>query len=147
MLTPPTRVEAWRLLNELGLAPVLFRFVEVPAGEPDESRGRNAFFPTLAAGRPVPFGLALAAAALQYLWWALPAGRDIRTLLERPAVTKLVQAMRRALKISNEESDQMQGTLEGLAPLVRDEPPGVATLKRFLARPTAPLSRELLAAL
>jgi len=41
----------------------------------------------------------------------------------------------------------MQQTLEGLAPLLRDEPPAVCTLKRFLAKPTAPLSRELLAAL
>ena len=41
----------------------------------------------------------------------------------------------------------MQQTLEGLAPLLRDEPPAVYTLKRFLARATAPLSRDLLAAL
>jgi poly(A) polymerase len=147
MLPPPTRVDAWRLLNELELAPVLFRFLEAPVGEPDESRRWDGFFPKLAPGRAVPFGEALAVAALQYAWWALPKGRDIRTLLERPAVLHMVQAMRRALKISNEESDEMQGTLEGLAPLLADAPPGVATIKRFLSRPTADGSRGLLEAI
>jgi hypothetical protein len=130
------------------LAPVLFRFVETPAGEPDESRRWYGFFPRLAPGRSVPFGEALAAAALQYAWLAMPKGRDICALLERPAVLRMVQAMRRALKISNEESDEMQGTLEGLAPLLADErPPGVATIKRFLSRPTTGCSIDLLEAI
>lgn len=146
MLPPRTRVRAWQLLNELELAAVVFRFVEPPAGEPDDGRRWDGFFPNLAPGRSVPFGLALAAAALQYAWWATPAGRDFRTLLEKSSAQRLVQAMRRALKISNDESDDMEGAIAGLAPLVRDDPPGVATLKRFLARRTAPLSRELLAA-
>jgi poly(A) polymerase len=62
-------------------------------------------------------------------------------------VLRMTKALRQSLKISNEESEQMQQTLEGLAPLLRDEPPAVCTLKRFLARATAPVSRELLAAL
>jgi hypothetical protein len=131
-------------LNELELSPVLYRFLEVPPGEPNESRRWDGFFAKLAPGRAVSFGAALAAAALQYAWWALPNGHDIRTLLERPAVLRMVQAMRRALKISNEESDEMQGTLEGLAPLLADEPPSVATIKRFLSRPTAEASVDLM---
>ena len=59
-----------------------------------------------------------------------------------------VQALRQSLKISNEESDEMQGTLDGLGLLLaRRSRRRVATLKRFLARPTAALSRALLDAL
>jgi poly(A) polymerase len=59
----------------------------------------------------------------------------------------MVKAMRQALKISNEESDEMQGTLEGIGPLLADERPGVARMKRFLASQTAGLSRRLLGAM
>jgi len=58
-----------------------------------------------------------------------------------------VNALRQALRISNDESEQMRGTLTALEPLLADEPPGVAPLKRFLAQPAAPLSRSLLGAL
>lgn len=143
-LTAPTRPSAWRMLHELGLAAVIFRFVEVAPGEPDDARAWDALFPHVAPGRTIPFGLALAAAALQHAWWASPATLDVRSLLDRKSVLRLTAAMRRALKTSNEESDALQGTLEGLGTLLADERPGVATLKRFLARPTAPLSRALL---
>lgn len=59
----------------------------------------------------------------------------------------MVQAMRQALKISNDESEQMRGTLAGLHPLLADAFPSVARLKRFLAEPTASLSRKLMAGL
>jgi hypothetical protein len=61
-------------------------------------------------------------------------------------VLQMVRAVRQALRISNDEAGDMQGTLEGLAMILRprDEVPPVATLKRFLARPTASLSRGLL---
>jgi poly(A) polymerase len=147
MLPPPTRGRAWQLLNELDLAVIVFRFVDLPPGEPQESRGWDTFIPNFAADETVPFGLALAAVGLQYEWWALPAGVDFRALLERSAAQHLAGALRRALRFSNDESEQVEQTLEGLSPLVRDELPTVAALKRFLARPTAPLSRRLLAAL
>ncbi|MGE5607966.1 MAG: hypothetical protein ACM359_01820, partial [Bacillota bacterium] len=72
---------------------------------------------------------------------------DIRTLLGKAAVQHMVRAMRQALKISNEESDEMQGTMEGIAPLLADERPRVATMKRFLATPTAGQSRALMEAM
>src|SRR5204862_978560 len=57
---------------------------------------------------------------------------------------KSVHAMRQALRISNEESAEMEGTLEGLAPLLADAAPTVATKKRFLARATSRTSRDLM---
>jgi poly(A) polymerase len=147
MLTPPTRVRAWVLLGQYGLKSVIFRFLDIPGLAADPMNGQDRFFDSLAPGRPVPFGLALAVASLEHAWWRLPSASDIRPLLDRPMVLRMTKALRQSLKISNEESEQMQQTLEGLAPLLGDEPPAVCTLKRFLARAAAPLSRELLAAL
>lgn len=146
MLMPPTRVAAWAMLHELGLAAVIFRFVEVPASGPDAvaTRAWDAVFPRVAPGEAIAVGLALAAGTLQRAWRMLPAGGDVRTLLEPTTSRKLVAAMRQALRISNDEAEQMQGALDGLAVLLADEPPGVARLKRFLARSTAGLTRALL---
>jgi poly(A) polymerase len=59
----------------------------------------------------------------------------------------MVQGLRQSLRISNEEADEMEGTIYGLNFLLTESAPSVAGLKRFLARPTAPLSRMLLASL
>ena len=147
MLPPPTRLAAWRLLHLLGLLPVIFRFVDVPPGEPDESRSIDRLFGQLSPDAAIPFPLALATAAVQWLWWASPAGSDLRTCFDHPVATGLVRAVRKSLRLSNDECDAMGRTLEGLQPLLADQPPGVATLKRFLARPAADLSRRLLSAL
>src|SRR5205814_408924 len=106
-----------------------------------------SIFNALALSEPIPFGLALAAAGLDHqLWHSLPRANP-RLLLERVAAQQLVHALRQSLKISNDESEQALGALEGLAPLLRPQPPTVATLKRFLARPTSALSRQLLQAM
>ncbi len=55
-----------------------------------------------------------------------------------------MRALRQALKISNEESDDVCGALEGLAPLLAEALAALATKKRFLAQPTSRLSRDLL---
>ncbi len=149
MLVPATRALAWRLLGDLGLNVVLFRFLEAPPGDVDWGRDINTHFARLTPGRDAPFGLALAAAVLQQAWWSLPTGIGFRTLLDRASATHFVQALRRALKISNEISDDVQGAIEGLGLLLKPDPPelpGVAALKRFLARPTAAMSVELLVA-
>jgi tRNA nucleotidyltransferase/poly(A) polymerase len=146
MLPPPTRAEAWRLLNGLELAPVIFRFVDVPPGEPDENRSADGIFSKLEPDRPVAFPLSLAAATVQWFFWAAPIRVDVRQCFEKSTAGRLVGALRRALRLSNEECDAIDGTLQGLLPLTADAPPGVAALKRFLARPTAGLSRKLMAA-
>jgi poly(A) polymerase len=89
----------------------------------------------------------MAAAALQWFWWAAPRGLDIRHCFEKKTVTRLVQAIRKALRLSNEECEGVEHTLAGIAPLVSDGSVALATLKRFLARPTSGASRLLMAAL
>jgi hypothetical protein len=54
--------------------------------------------------------------------------------------------MRQALKVSNEELDEMEGALGGLA-MILPEPPRPALYKRFAARPTSAASVHLLQAL
>lgn len=147
MLTPPTRGAAWHSLREFGLADVIFRFMPaLPAGDVVNVARQFHIFDALAPSRAVPFGLALAAATLDRVYPAWPAWADFRMLFDKPLTQKLVHAHRQALRISNDEADAMAGTLEGLAPLLRDDAPPVAAMKRFLARPTAALSRDLLAA-
>ena len=146
MLTPTSRFEAYRMLEDLRLRELIFRFYP-PTKLPQAGDRAVSVFNALAPTQSIPFGLALAAAGLdQQLWHSLP-GVDPRPLLERVTAQQLVHALRQSLKISNEESDQLLGSLEGLAPLLRPHPPTVATIKRFLARDTAPLSRLLLEAM
>jgi poly(A) polymerase len=63
-------------------------------------------------------------------------------------VRAMVKSARQALRVSNEESDAMEGTLYGVEHLLRPGAAlGVSELKRFLARPTASMTRMLLSAL
>lgn len=145
MLCPPSRAAAWRLLWKFGLLHVLFRFLPVPA----DVRLREARSPMmhLAPGREAPFGLALAAGVLCAHASAGAREDELLAAMARDRATHAVRAMRRALRISNEESDDMSGALEGLAPLLSEPPPRVAVLRRFLAGPAAGLSRVLMEAL
>lgn len=145
MLTPVTRTAAWHLLWELNLIDTLYRFWKFPRGE---VQGNVPFlFDTVSPTDAIPFGLSLAAAAVCYRLRTDGTSRDPRPFFARVEIIAAVQAMRHGLKISNEESEQMRGTLAGLEPLLADVMPGVARLKRFLAEPTAALSRKLMAAL
>ncbi|MCY2953476.1 MAG: hypothetical protein NTU53_16080, partial [Planctomycetota bacterium] len=109
--------------------------------------GARSIFLAMGAGDEVAIGLALAAGTLCVKRQGMGAGEDIRGVLGKGQVQQMVKAMRQALKISNEESDQMQGTLEGIGPLLADERPGAARMKRFLASQTAGLSRRLMGAM
>ncbi len=141
-LMPPTRDRAWRLLWQYRLLHVVYRFLPLEAGVTlDPSR---SIFLNLLPGRGIGFGLALAGGVLCARWQA---GGDIRLLLTGRAVRHDVHAMRQALRISNDEMDEMQQTLDGIEPLLRDEPSRVAAMKRFLARATSPQSRALMDAL
>jgi poly(A) polymerase len=148
MIGTPTRGAAWEMLWGFGLTPVIFRTLPQPAEPPVgfnfHDKDSAPLFPSLAAGEPVPFPLALAALVLDYR--GNVEGGDVRTLLETPEVQRAVQTCRTTLKISNDESDFMAGVLH-LGPLLRDDPPTVATMKRFLATPTSKWSRVLLDAL
>ena len=140
MLTPPTRNLAWTLLWNLGLGREIFRFLP---NVPQTLDFNRSIFLNLNAQRPISFGLALAAATLCA---RLQAG-DGSSPLTRPEISRSVRAMRQALRISNDESDEMAETLAGLEPLLQPEPPTLAKKKRFLARSTSPQSRLLMDAI
>jgi poly(A) polymerase len=134
MLTPPTRGTAWVLLWEHALIDVIFRFL--PSAEHVPFEPERSLFLKLAPQRQISFGDALAAGALCYRMQGGGADRDLLRLLSRDEVLSMVRAMRQALRISNDESEEMRQTLLGGAMLLGDEGERVATQKRFLARPT-----------
>src|SRR5204862_4630197 len=67
-------------------------------------------------------------------------------LLERKEIRRAVHVCRSSLKISNEEADLLEGSLD-VAHLFNDSAPSVAVMKRFLARAAAKESRQILRAL
>jgi poly(A) polymerase len=145
MLTPATRPAAWELLWKLELTREIFRFLSLEATRtPDPTM---FLFPRAAPGQTIPFGSALAFAAVCYQLQLVSMDHDPRPLFDPPKVSAAVHALRKSLKISNEETDAMRSTLSSVAPLLTDAEPGVATMKRFLAGPQAAWSRSLLDAL
>jgi len=145
MLTATTRPAAWRLLWDLQLIETIYRFWKFPRTEPPPERA--FLLDQVAPGQVISFGLALAACAVCYRMRRDATLADPRAPFTKSDVQSAVHAMRQAMKISNDESEQMRGTLAGLGPLLGDPVPTVAGMKRFLAEPTAPLSRELMKAL
>jgi poly(A) polymerase len=141
-LTAPARAAAWITLWDLSLNPQLFRLL--PA------TGDSAFDPNpsifLALNKPseISFGLALAVATLDYQWQRAGRTGDIRGWLDPKQIAKTLRAMRQSLKISNEEGDDLQGTLAGAGAMLADTQLSLAAKKRFLASPTASNSRYLL---
>jgi poly(A) polymerase len=144
MLTPPTREAVFRLLFRHRLLHVLMRFLpEKSVGEEDElSFIPFSMWPAEVRSKPISFGLALAAATLNF---RMNASRqyDARVFITDKEIRVSCQAMRQALKISNEEYDQMAGALS-FGHLLLEAEPSVATLKRFLARPTSSDARILM---
>ncbi len=144
MLTPPTRIGAWSLLWQLELVHEVFRFLppteRILATPP-------FLFTEVSPGEPIPFGLALAAGTICYWLKTRPRVVDVRPLLARDEVLIAVHALRQSLKISNEESEALRETILGAGPLLNDVAPTLAVKKRFLARPTAALTRALLHAM
>jgi hypothetical protein len=149
MLTLPAQGGDWAwhaLLQEFpGLSDVIFRFLG-PAPDLKSRAGRIRVFNGFPADNPWPFGLCLAAVSLDWLLFQQPRV-DVRTVLEHQSVSRVARALRQSLRISNDEAEQLTGSLEGVGILLADPTPGVAALKRFLARPTATFSRMLLDAL
>jgi poly(A) polymerase len=140
MLTPPTRNVAWTLLWNLGLGREIFRFLPNVPQRVDFNR---SIFLSLHTQRPITVGLALAAATLCVRIQA--SGES--SLLTRAEISGSVRAMRQALRISNDESDEMAEILSGLETLLQPQPPTLAKKKRFLARATSPQSRLLMDAM
>ena len=137
MLTPPDSRRAWSLLDEYGLADVIFRHWPRHGARTDISRM------ALYYSEGATLGLVLATVTVMRCP-ASDSPAEILACFTPSRVNEAVRAVRQALKISNEESEEMRGTLLGLGPLLGDSEPTLAQKKRFLARPTAPLSRQLM---
>ena len=144
MLTPSSRAQAYRLLIELGLLELIFRFLKAPS--PAIADYGNSLFCSTAVDEPISFPMALALACIDRPIWT-NRSRDIRAEISHAAVHRLVHALRQSLRISNQESDALAGILEGIDFLLQSLPPRVATIKRFLARPTVDDSRLMLVSL
>lgn len=141
MLTAPTRFNAWQLLWEMALVDVIFRFI--PASDAAELNTTSSLIHHLPQ-QPVHFGLALAAAGLDYLRYA-PAGGQWAWPADKLA-HKLTQGLRQALKLSNEESDRLKEIFYWGGLLLVELPVPVARLKRFVVQPAAGDVRALLQA-
>ena len=144
MLTPQTRVKAWEMLWQFNLGQVIYR--TLTKSPPAAFSAQGGIFRHVAPAEKISFGLALAAATLDVISHWQPVS-DIRALFSKHTARHMEQAMRQSLKISNEESADMEESLEGVFLMLQDEPPRLALKKRFLARPTALGSWALLRAL
>jgi poly(A) polymerase len=142
MLMPPTRDEAWGMLWRFGLVHEIFRFFAPVPGTRFEA-GRSILAKLRPdSEEPIPFSLALAGGALCYTWQSTG-----KLALEKHSIQKAVRAMRQALKISNEESAEMETILRDAGMLLADAEPTVAAMKRMLGRATSTGTRELLDAI
>jgi poly(A) polymerase len=144
MLGDGSRCRAWPLLWGLGLVDVIFR--HLPAGNPSPLAAERSIVSALSPDEPMELGEPLAAAVLCYQWQRGNGG-DIRRFLGRDAARAAANAMRKALKISNEEYDQVRSILEWLGALLSAPPPTLALKKRFLAQPHSPAAMEVMEAI
>ncbi len=143
MLIPPTRTIAYAKLVDLGLLNVVLRYLPGTPTPIDLTTNLLSSITKLADEQPISFGLALAAVTLQH---RLGAPNGTLEILTQPNEVKVTcTAVRKALKISNQEEDKLAGVLsigwllEGVQP--------IAPLKRFLAKPHADEARQMLRAL
>jgi len=147
MLTLPSASADWAcysLLTEYPtLSDIIFRFLgPPPIRVPGDTIRIVESFPE---GR-WPFAVVLSALALEWLLLDQE-NDDLSKLLSRATVQRISRALRQSLRLSNDELDEISGTLEGVGILLTPASVSVVTVKRFLARPTSYLSRMLLSAL
>lgn len=136
MFAPPTRKIAWKWLEQFGLTEIVFRFAPPMTAAPGDTV-RDVFVQLDDA--PVGLGLSLAAIALSR-------ERDSMAAIAPAYVKAVTRGLRQALRFSNEEADELSLSLHGLA-MVLGNAPSLAMKKRFLARSTATMSRQLLRAM
>ncbi len=145
MLTPGgTRGAAWRHLWGLGLIGEIMRPLPEDGRQPlGEER---SLFLAVDPIAPKSFGLSIATAVLCFRWQHRGTC-DIRAFLEPAEAHRSIQAMRQALRISNEEAAEMNEVLISVGPLLADTPPSLAMKKRFLSRLYSPGAINLLEAI
>ena len=144
MLVPPTRCDAWVRLGKFGVDRVIFR--HWPLHDRSDGSGKVNLVMCKLGDEPASLGLALSAAMIAF-WPPRDTEEEIRRCFEPATVTPAVNAVRRALRISNAESEEMSGSLLGLQPLLAAGEATLAQKKRFLMRATGASSRRLMRAL
>jgi poly(A) polymerase len=144
MLPPATRDAAWTLLWGYGLATEIFR--HLPDGGGAMLPRERSIFLQLRPGEVVSFPLALAAATVCYRR-AKTANADVRRFFAGDDVKRTVRALRQGLRLSNDELEEVEGTLLEVGRMLSDSVPTVAQQKRFLAMETSSLSLELMRAM
>ncbi|MGB7159360.1 MAG: CCA tRNA nucleotidyltransferase [Tepidisphaeraceae bacterium] len=145
MLTPPTRVVAWRLLWRLDIIKEIFRFSRAGDHSPDPEM--PYYFDSVWPLKTIPFSVALTAADLCFRWRTSPPGTAVRELVGAKQARETIRAMRQGLRTSNAENEQMEEMLTALGTLLNGPYPSVAVKKRFAATPTQGGTRALLRAL
>jgi poly(A) polymerase len=143
MLAPATRCDAWVRLSKFGIDDVIFR--HWPIHDRSDGSGKVNLVMCKLGDERAGLGLVLAAAMIAR-WTKHDTEEDLRRCFERQSAAAAVGAMRRALRISNSESDEMQGVLIDLGVLLDAAEPTLAQKKRFLARATARSSLRLMRA-
>ena len=143
ILSSQGRLLALSNLQDLGLAEQVFRLMPVDGDHPPSFGPLGSVYLL----QPLSFGAALAGLALDWRWQRAGGHVDPRRWLVKPEVTRAVRSMRLGLKLSNDESSEMEQTLLGAGAMAAEPEPSVAAKKRFLATPTATHAMGLLAAL
>jgi poly(A) polymerase len=133
------------MLKQYGLLRVILR--GLPQFEPERRTGDTPLYALLSIGFPVSFGLSLAGVYLNEVMSAADSLSRVPAVFAKSDVQKAVRVFRQTLKISNDESDEFAEVLAGVEPLFQMATLSLAVRKRFLARPTALGSVELLRAL
>ncbi len=135
----PNRMKSVTLLDELGLTNVLLRGIA-----PSRTTGgaEHALFRSLVGGN-VPFVLSLVLFTIDTL---LHAGERLDALFAPPRTQQICHQLRHLFRLSNEETDDVKTMLDaGL--LLEPAMPGVAQIKRYLARPRSELGVHLIQSL
>lgn len=122
------RLRSVRLMDELGLTQVLLRGIARNASTKDAAR--HALFSTL-VGPNVSFALSLCLFTIDTL---LQTGEDADSIFAPARTVQIGRQLRQLFRLSNEETDDIRTILDAGGLLIGPFP-GVAALKRYLARP------------
>lgn len=144
ILTVPTRRRAFRDLWALRLVEPALTLRAPTNISLDEPRSLLLALPN---DRPLSFGLVLLASLVDLRWQSGGKKHDILGNFAQAELSKIVSAPRSALKLSNDEADEMTEIGRFIHGLLNTREPSVALMKRSLARTHAYEAQLLLQAL
>ncbi len=145
MLPVPSGAWAWDAMFRRfsALADVIFRFLP-PVPNIEARQAFRSLLDAMPAERRQELTFAGCLAAITLDWIGLAVAEPVPGgLLTSRSIAAAVQAVRKSLRLSNDESTEMKRTLEGLRQLLDGGPISIADLKRFLASAEAGQARAL----